>query len=333
MGNTNATEVTISDIRAYKSCRTYWDFSSTLRRGLAKKFRGFHFIFGDLVHRALDQYYQGNAPDIFFEGEANKLLKTIPVDAQGLDKIIDLVEAGPKLLRLYAKFAKNYDDFEVLRSEERHVLKLNSTTPGTYFTFKFDALVLRDGKYWLMEFKTTSQLPNNLDMLVIDDQAVAYQAATEKVLGLPIEGVIYTFLRKKNPTEPEQLKNGSFSQRANLVTTGEQYLETLRNSGVNVDSWLADEANKEFFSSVCRNEFNHFIFRGTVRANSAQKASKLEEIAHIAEEMGKQQRIYPSPEKIKCSVCDFFSPCLSQQAGMNFEAVLAQDYELAEARL
>jgi len=327
MNNSNAVEITISDVRAFKSCQYLWDFSSTMRRSLRKKFRGFHFTFGDLIHQALAEYYMGNEPDIFFSEKANELLKTIDRNVPGFDKIQDLLIAGPKILRLYAQYAEKYDDFKVVRSEERHQLKLNNTIPGIYFSFKFDAIVERNGENWLLEFKTASSLPSNVDTLVIDDQAVAYQAAAEKVLGFPIHGVIYRFIKKKNPTRPELLKNGQVSKRENIVTTVEEYVDTL------VQHSLSPDDYEQFLKYIEVKQFNDFIYSGAVTATAKQKADKLSELAYIGEQMAKIERIYPTPEKTKCGICDFLEPCLARHAGANYEFILDHDYELAEPRL
>lgn len=323
----NAIELTISDVKSFKSCRTYWDFNSSLRQNLTPKRRAAHFAFGDVMHEAFRHYYLGDDPVEYFREHSNELIKDVDPAYQGYEKLTELIDMGPKLLSAYVSWAKPRDNFEVIAQEERHVVRLNGVTPGSFLSFKFDMLIKMNGKHWLWDFKTTSQMPTDTEFLTVDDQAVAYQAAAEKHFGFPVAGIIYQYIRKKNPTVPGRLQNGSLSKRADIVTTVEVYRSEIERYGL-------DEADYEdVLLNIAKNEGKNFFLRTSATANKYQKEKILEQLAMLANMMGDPDvEIYPAPERTKCSICDFRNPCFIRQSGYNIDSVLKDDYRQNEPR-
>ncbi len=328
MPNTNASEITISDVKSFKSCRYLWDFNSTLRRNLTPLNRGVHFTFGDLFHQALNAYYaEGKRADTWFEAAAKGALEEIPTMHPQYATLLEQVAYAPSLLRLYMQYAQKHDNWEWVSGEKRYAIKLGDGTPGKYFTFKFDGLVLRDGKHWLLEFKTTAQLPTDASFLLIDDQAVAYQWAAEKALGFPVQGVIYSYIRKKAPAVPELLASGGLSKRANIVTTREVYGKAIFDNGLQPDDYM------EHLKYIEGKQEDDFLRRFEVTANVAQREAAGEQLLRLVHEMSDDEVfVYPSPERMKCSVCDFRQPCLARQTGYDYEEVLRSNYELNKPR-
>ncbi len=323
----NAVEVSISDVRSFMDCRQKWDFNSSLRRNLVPRVRANHFAFGDLVHESLRRHYQGEDAVAFFEENSHTLLAQIDPSIQGYEKIIELVEMGPPLLAAYKKWAHFKDDFEVIDQEKRHVVRLNNEMPGIFFSFKYDMLVRRSDGVWLLDFKTTSQLPSDFDYLVIDPQSVSYQWAAEKVLGYPIKGIIYQYLRKKKPTTPEQLKSGELTRRSNLVSTVAVYEAEIERLGLDKNDYV------DVLSNLASKEGENFFCRATASANQYQKQAMGEQLKTIARMMSDPEvYIYPSPERMKCTVCDYRHPCFLKQAGYNSETLLDADYKQGEPR-
>lgn len=325
----NAVDITNSDITRFKKCRMAWDFGSTMRRSRTPKHTAQHFIVGDLFHQAMEQFYtkQTDDPAAVFNTLMHARLTEIPSDYPQLEKLIEQLTNMEKIIRAYARWAARNDDFEVVSAEQRLSLRLNGVTPGHFFSFKFDALVMdKQGHYWLMDFKTANNMPTNFDWLDIDDQAVSYQWAAEEVLQLPISGMIYNFISKKEIKKPRTLLNGEISSAA-IVTTYEEAVAAIEEAGLNKDDYA------DYLKRVLDGE-NQLFTRYTVRATKLQRQLLGAQIKNVAQEMSNPNvLIYHTPDKIGCSFCDFKLPCALRLAGRNFQHTLETDYTEAEPRL
>lgn len=325
----NALELTISDFKAFKQCRRAWDWKASFRRNLVPKSRAAHFWFGELFHKSLEQYYMNNVePDVYFENEADKYLASIdPATIPHYDVLLEDAQSGPQLLRLYMRWAEQNDDFSVLSMEERLTLRINNSTPGNFFSFRYDMLVQRNGKLYIHDFKTTRQMPGSFDWLVFDDQAVAYQWAFEQITGEPIAGVIYTFIKKKLPVEPKVLKNGTVSTSVTTGMTVESYTRVLRQQHQS----LADY--RETLEKLEQAEMVNFITRAEAQATDTQKQLMGEQIKALAKMMADPDLyIYPSPDKQRCLACDYRDPCVLTSAGFSPEQMFTTSYKQAEPR-
>jgi hypothetical protein len=183
--------------------------------------------------------------------------------------------------------------------------------------FKPDGIVVKDGELWLWEDKAWKIIDRtSLKMLQMDEQCGFYlwglrqlidrgeapaevQAAFDEY-GYPA-GVVYNVLRKKLPTVPKQLKDGSTSRDKAIDTTEEVYRQTLTERG-------QDPADYAEILDVLREKGNTFFVRQPVYRNE----SELQEIG---------QRIYQATRLVSeghtfksvqrdCAQCQFFPLCL-----------------------
>jgi hypothetical protein len=274
-----------------------------------------------MAHEALEKYYNGEKePWCFYQEEAVKALeawKDSPFYAELEDETLGFTY----ILQAYMKrWAPANDRFEMLNTEVRDILELPN---GHHFTFKYDGLVQKkDGSIWIKEFKTTKSLPTDLGWLQIDPQASAYQYAVAEVTGLQISGTIYTWLKKKTPAQPKELASGGVQERKNIVTTAEAFYEGLVRLGYNPAHY------KEFIQDIASREGDNFFLRTEVATGRKQRALMASMLNDITTEMAREDALmYPSPSERNCSKCDFFTPCAAKQLGLNYEALLASDYE------
>lgn len=80
---------------------------------------------------------------------------------------------------------------------------------------KIDAITIIDGKPWLVEYKTASQINKGyFDRVSLDEQITLYMYAYRETFGVKPEGVIYRVLKK--PTI-RQTKKESFEQFCNRL--------------------------------------------------------------------------------------------------------------------
>jgi hypothetical protein len=89
-----------------------------------------------------------------------------------------------------------------------------------------------DGSTWLMISRVISRKDPNLDQRLDTDLRIRAACwAVNRYLPGGVSGVIVDVLRAKLPVEPEILKNGTVSRRANIDTTLEVFTQALNCSG------------------------------------------------------------------------------------------------------
>ena len=84
----------------------------------------------------------------------------------------------------------------------------------------------QQGKHWLWEHKTSSSIPPTTRRLK-DLQTTLLAAIIEEALGIKVDGVIWNYLRTKEPTVPALLKSGEITRRSDLDSTWETYLGVI----------------------------------------------------------------------------------------------------------
>jgi len=197
---------------------------------------------------------------------------------------------------------------------------------------------LDNGQYGIMDHKTAKSIGDDyFSHLEIDDQITTYawaaeqEAITYDLEYKNIDFVIYQGLRKAFPSPPTELANGMPSvAKATESTTAllfEQYikehnLKVVFESSAKLQAyyaWLLEQGDKMF------------IQRDTVKRNKFQKAQLGSRIFYEATDMlnvmDKPEFLYPSPQKDwGCTKCTFRAPCVAQEQGYDYEAMLADGY-------
>lgn len=112
-----------------------------------------------------------------------------------------------------------------------------------YYGGEFDGLVLYQGKLYVWENKTSSQMDNLIMSLERDEQAGRYDWAVRKMvaagafehLGVPrdtpVHGTVFNIINKKAPVDVAFNQNGTISKvaKANVV---EDYVDALVSQGI-----------------------------------------------------------------------------------------------------
>jgi len=104
-------------------------------------------------------------------------------------------------------------------------------------------LVTQDqqGLTWLWEHKSASDVPSQShrlkDLQTLLAVAVVEQASLPDARLRQIDGIIWNYLRTKEPTKPKLLQSGQLSTRRDLDTTWRAYLSAIREHHLNVDDY------------------------------------------------------------------------------------------------
>jgi hypothetical protein len=194
-----------------------------------------------------------------------------------------------------------------------------SGRPSTKYQLRFkpDGIVAMAGQLWLWEDKAWKTIDReSLRMLTIDEQCGMYLWGLRQLIdrgeapevvkdavteyGYPA-GVIYNVLRKKTPTIPKLLKDGSTSRDKAIDTTEEVYRQTLAERG-------QDPAEYAEILEMLREKGNTFFIRQAVLRNE----SELDEIGGriwAASQLISQRHIFKAVDRT-CAQCQFYPLCL-----------------------
>jgi len=338
MPQTDEIRVHITDVRAFKSCRRKWGWSSPLKANLRPKYHSKNLWLGRGVHEALAAYYDPEDPyprhtatllgafDAWAAEEESRLVSMVLSDKQR-ESIDDSIRMGQGMLRHYAEWAKENDDFEVLIPEAPLRVEL-PFFPGKNVVYvgRADGLVKKKNKYWVLEHKTCASYPA-MDMLFLDEQCIAYIWATNidpRYKDTSPIGTIYTFLLKKLPHIPRQLKAGGLERRKNMKTTYAVYLARLKELG------LPTSMYGDILARLKLQE-NPFFYRTYIKRTDAAMASfGTWMLATIREMLDPMVVLYPCPDWFKCKYCAFRLPCQMIVNGIDPAPILESDYVVRE---
>jgi len=194
----------------------------------------------------------------------------------------------------------------------------------------------KTGKYVLIDHKTVGHAidDNYFRHLDLDEQCTTYSWAAEqeaKMDDLPykeIAGIVYQAIRKAYPSPPTLLANGSPSlNKAKECTTARLFEKAIKDLGLQ-GVFEFDTKMQAYYTYLVDMGDKQFVWREPVIRNKAQKENAALRLYLEAQDMLGAPRIYPNPTKdYSCLNCSFRQPCVSVEAGYDYESMIADNYE------
>jgi len=185
----NMLKISNSSINIYRSCpkKYHWKYIE----GLTPYKKSTALTLGSIVHTAFDMYYNN-----FSEHDVSEyIVKTADEEIAKADPQVaeDLLVAKYTALGMWMHYPKDLSVFSEIRPELSLEIKFDR---GVKLVLRVDGLVKVDGKMWVRELKTTglsfSQFEKRCETA---PQCSTYTLAVRKA-GIPVEGVIYDFVKK-----------------------------------------------------------------------------------------------------------------------------------------
>lgn len=338
------TEMHITDIQRYKSCRRAWDWGSHLRRNLEPKERYQPFWLGTLVHYGLEMWYRSQmspaaATAQCMHEQLTDAQKSDPRNQESANLATGLVNNYIAWQRTDRTWLAD-SNFEFIAPEfEGRVSLWQTTRMRVWLAFRFDGIVKRrdNGLLYLWEIKTTRSISEREKQLDFDEQTGAYLWAARQ-LGYDVQGAIYTLIRKKLPESPAVLKNGFLSVNKSIDTTASHYLDCVRSHHA-IEAPPMDESKRQFILREYGDVLTHLgsqpnkFFRRLVVNRTAREIEHFAgELIDVAREMiSARTPIYPTATD-RCNYCLFRSPCLARNRGQDYEKILENEYQRNERR-
>jgi len=246
----------------------------------------------------------------------------------------DHYQMGQGMLKHYFRWSKDQDEhwnilhveieFEVpipvvvpLQRKQRWV-GFDTDTDGN-LTYMNDPIVFQgridmiaqdeDGHVWIVDHKTAAQFFNP-DFYDINPQAERYVWALHQQLGIDVKGVIFNDLRKKVPKPPKLLKNGGLSKNKSQDTTVEEYMDAIKQHGLNMEHY------RDFLSTFKGQEYFRRVktYRSKMQRKSVGEDIQLEAISMLSD-----PEIYRNATSFNCPGCMFKSPCEMKYNGGDVE--------------
>lgn len=336
-------EIHISDVRAFKSCRRKWDWSSPLRRNLEPNVPYMPFFTGRAIHYALERFYANGDPLIGTMGKFVGLEKARMEEHGRLfeseeEKLQEQIELMIAMLEHYELWISKQqgrwsdDQFEFIAMETEFTVPLRTpsgrASNRVFLAGRFDGLIMRkdDGTFWIWETKTTRSIDELHKSLANDEQCGAYVYAAQELFNVPVTGVLYNCMRKKAPRFPQVLKNGSISKNKNIDTTAEYYLKAVQTlqPDLTPHQILAEYGD---LLQYLLDEGKPFFARIPIYRTPAEIGTLQQNLWITALEMVRPSTpLYPAPAWSNCNFCRFRPPCLALNSGADYEFILAEEF-------
>ena len=319
--------VSISEINTWLSCRAKHDFRFNHLLVPAEERQP--LTLGRAVHIGLEVWYLTSNLDHALQAMAEYL--------EGSSYSEELVPLASGMLTGYVEHWRGQDDFEVLHVEMPFRVPLVTPTGRASRIFdlvgRVDMVVKKaDGSIWLVEHKTVGNKdPHYFRRLETDNQIRAYAWAVSRFLGVSIRGVLYNVLRSKLPVEPDVLKNGTISKRANIDTTLDVFQAALARTNSNPVDYV------EIIERL-RTEDNTFFMRKELEIPAEDLQRWALETYAITRDMRRSRIVYRNPTA--CALhggCEYRDICAgllpADEVSTRYRSIVLKHPELSDVDL
>ena len=319
-------EVHQSSLKLWRHCHKAYDYKYIQR--LQKRRTPNALIRGTIVHAMIEAKAKGDDPWEVFDQYIEENHKVFMEEEEyfGIEDMISDIMEG------YFAYYKDDDvkpypitkDGETRWAEHSFSVVL-VPEEGIYFGGVID-MIVQDTKsrIWLMDHKTHKTLPKG-DIAYLNPQSNHYSWAMSQLDYLPTpDGMIWNYIRWKQPSKPQVLKDGSLSKSTRIDTTWGIYKKAVREAGLDIkdyeDMEEALKGKEEDFYVRHYLPINHHIQEKIVED---AKCTAIE-ILHNAGKL-KDRNITRD-----CSWCEFYPLCQAELKGLDTSTMLKFDYKEKE---
>lgn len=202
---------------------------------------------------------------------------------------------------------------------------------GAVVTFdgRIDAIMqdLVNGGYFIWDHKSAAQIRRDDRLLLLDPQVNGYTWAAYIELGIDIRGFLYVEYRKDFPKPPRVLsrayKGKHFSTDKTQPTDLLNFTQTVQRHD---PQGLANGVYDEYIAWLRSPEAPVFHRRFPIIKTKRNLKSVAQQIYDIARDMvSSDLTIYPNAGHFSCSGCAYYTPCLAQFMGEDYNHSLNSD--------
>ena len=226
-------------------------------------------------------------------------------------------------------FAHHKREDRSLYTIDTEVDEILTLPNGLKFNFIIDWIVedLRDGGLWIVDHKTGKNFLDP-DFILLDAQLTRYFWGAERMGYTPLRGVIFNEIRTKPPTEPEVLKSGRLTGRANLDTDYYTYYRAIRRLGQDPSRY-----HEELKRLAQRGD--RFFRRTRLPKDTPITRQMMREMGMTANEILRAEKKghFPrSPSKECTWDCDFRDMCIVELMGGDISSMVKHQFQRRSRR-
>lgn len=306
-----------SKIKVWRRCHKQYDYK--YRQNLTPIKKKTSLFVGSAIHNMIEEYLERGS----YKKSYGSVVQTFNSLYQ--EDRTELGDIPTKLLRIvdgYINHYKNdgltYNRFKLRKAE----IPLRVNLGEFIFIGYIDAYpVDQNGKLWLMDHKSCKNIPTEEERFS-DLQLLTYVWLMPKANLPKPDGVIWDYIRTKEPTEPELLKNGEISKNKSIDTTYEVYKSAVVNK-LGKKAW---KNYKEFADDNLINREKRFyqrVYLPTIPETV---------ISVFVEDLIKSGiEIRDSNSKVRnmtkdCSWCSYYNLCQIEARGMDSSFVRKHEF-------
>ena len=234
------------------------------------------------------------------------------------------------LINRYArKYEAEDEAWTILHIEEEFTF-----TVGPFEVIFIPDLVIEiNGEVWIVDHKTTANIPDEWDPYNMTDfQHLLYVAGLQQ-LGYNVKGFLFNYIRSKPPTQPVLIKDGSRIADVRRVDTD---YDTLKGFALTYKVYSDDVAARLQVIKLTADKFfqRHFLLINQFAVDQA-----VEDTLDVLNQMAKAEATSAYPRHVvgkhggsqSCGSCEYQSICFGELTGMNTDTILL-DYIEREKR-
>lgn len=331
--------VSVNELNSFQRCRRAWDITSASRQSLHRKGMPIPALhIGSAVHFALSSLALGGDPRaavLCFYQESLDLIDRQYKEAYGVglgaEENWELAEQRDQVLGMVRAYVERYGrrfptkPYRIIAPEVTFQIPLvpdyDIFLVGTIDRVHVD----RFGNPIVGECKTYKVKPNRVKWR-FNHQIYGYAAALQVLTGKQVPLALYDGIRKKAPTEPRVLKDGTLSTQW-IDTDHATYRRKLLEVYGGDKEILHHPAYAPFLDRLkSRDLSNESVFHTRFRVPIIQAAvTQWWDAAQVlAMQMANQPIIFPHYTWQGCPECRIKDLCYAIQGGDDLEPVLAE---------
>lgn len=344
-------EVHGSELRSWQVCRLKHRWEFTL--GYVPKVVAEPLEFGQAFHRAMETLYNPDtwslplidlykrAKDVFVstcQEQERKYLDMIEAHELGSEQAIDVsrrIDLGCRMLR---KVVRTMDrkKYRPVTVEEEAFVTISHPDTGepllheglpVVYGIRVDAVLVDEhGNYYIVDWKTASQLLNDPTILEIDGQVATYCWALMRALRLRFSGFFYVQIRKDYPKQPKLLKVSRLGRRLSVSKQALTDYTTFKLTAQKLDKDAYEAGLYDEHLAWLKEYGPDFIKWFPVFKTEKQLESIGRDLYYAIKALLEPNDVFASSGR-HCQWCSFQIPCLERQSGGDVQEVLDELYD------
>ena len=304
-----------SRLRTFRRCARQYHYKYI--ENLEKKKPKLQLIRGTILHEMLDAWVKKTAPTDVLSKYAKQYGALF---AEEREEYGDLIGDCQKIFERYMRWHKS-QDLTFIDSEVQIKVQLPGNLPPFVGTLDKIAVDSRKRR-WLLDHKSHKNIPGE-EARFSDLQTLLYvwgwneQHPKERVTG-----VCWDYIRTKLPAVPEVLKSGKLSERANIDTDAETYLDAIEANKL-------DEADYKDILKDLNGRQEKFFKRVFLPNPPAEMIDQIvNEVVATGQMIVKLEDVYKVRSMTKdCSWCTFYGLCHAELRGHDANFVRKAEFQ------